>query len=392
MEPAAYGELALGMTVATLVNQVVMGPLGNSATRFYAPASEASDLQGYFTAVRRMVFSATALIIFAGLVLIVGLMITGQTVWIGLAASALVFALLSSHNSILNGIQNAARQRSVVALHQGMEPWARFLAAAGLMILLGTSSTVAMAGYAIGIMLVLGSQYAFSRKIVPGIMGGVVGGRSWSEQIWKYSWPFASWGIFTWAQQSSDRWALGLFASAQEVGLYAVLFQLGYYPMSMATGMAVQFFAPIFYQRAGDASDNGRNDNVNNLSRRLTGFCLGGTCAAFFAVFLLHTEIFRIFVAKEYASVSYLLPWMLLAGGVFAAGQTIALNLMSQMRTKSMVAAKIITALLGVIFNFAGAYLFGIRGIVFATVLFSFIFSVWMAFLSITTTSNPSVQ
>ncbi len=47
MEPAAYGELALGMTVATLVNQVVLAPLGNGATRYYARP------------VRRMICQAT---------------------------------------------------------------------------------------------------------------------------------------------------------------------------------------------------------------------------------------------------------------------------------------------------------------------------------------------
>jgi O-antigen/teichoic acid export membrane protein len=382
MEPAAYGELALGMTVATLMNQVVLGPLGNGATRFYAPADEAGDLPGYLTAVRRMVLSATTGIILAGLLLVVGLVIAKHTIWLGLAASALVFALLSGHNSILNGIQNAARQRSIVALHQGMESWTRFLAAAGLMVLMGATSTVAMVGYGMGVILVLGSQCLFFRKIVPKNVTESHDGRNWSEQIWKYSWPFASWGIFTWAQQASGRWALGILTTTQEVGLFAVLFQLGYYPMSMATGMAMQFFAPIFYQRAGDASDSRRNADVTNLSWRLTNLALAGTCAAFLMTFLFHTRIFRVFVAKEYASVSHLLPWMMLAGGVFAAGQTISLNLMSQMKTRTMAVAKIVTAFLGVILNFAGAYWYGTAGIVIAGVMFSVLYFLWMILLS----------
>jgi hypothetical protein len=47
-----------------------------------------------------------------------------------------------------------------------------------------------------------------------------------------------------------------------------------------------------------------------------------------------------------------------------------------------MMVAKIVTAVLGVIFNFAGAFLFGILGVVSALVLFSFIYFFWMAMLS----------
>lgn len=381
LDPAAYGELALGMTFSTLVNLILFGPLGSGVTRFYAPAVERSDLGGYLNAVRRLVLWVTGIIVLINLFAIVGLLVARRTEWIPITFVALIFAILSGYNSILNGIQNAARQRSVVALHQGIEPWARFLVAAGFVWWVGATSTVAIIGYAIGTLFVLASQYAFFRKIAHN-NNDVINQRSWYDQIFKFSWPFGVWGIFVWAQSVSDRWSLGLFASTQEVGLYAVLFQLGYYPISMATGMAAQFLAPIFYQRAGDGTNTQRNAKVSILSWRLTVLTLAMTGIVFFVAMMFHAQIFQLFVAKEYASVSHLLPWMMLSGGLFAAGQAIALNLMSQMNAHTMMMAKITTALMGVIFNFTGAYWFGITGIVFASVSFSLSYFIWMVILT----------
>jgi O-antigen/teichoic acid export membrane protein len=381
LAPADYGELALGMTVAALVNQTVLGPMANGITRFYAPAQEQSDLGGYLSAVRRLVLAATGFILLIILLAVAALLTAGLAHWAAIAGIALVFATLSGYNAILNGVQNAARQRAVVALHQGIESWIRFSVAAGLLLWLGASSTVAMVGYTVAVVLVLGSQYLFFRKTVRQ-SGAAADPRHWQRQVWKYSWPISVFGTFTWVQLASDRWALELFTTTREVGTYAALFQLGYYPMSMASTMAMQFLAPIFYQRAGDASDSRRTAEVNKLSWKLTGSALGVTGAAFLLALLFHRQIFQVLVAGEYATVSHLLPWMLLAGGIFAAGQTIALNLMSQMRTHTMMAAKIVTALAGVALNLAGAYWFGTGGIVIAAVLFSVLYFAWMAVLS----------
>ena len=46
LDPTAYGELALAMTLATLVNQTALGPLAQGVMRFYAPAVEQGNLGG----------------------------------------------------------------------------------------------------------------------------------------------------------------------------------------------------------------------------------------------------------------------------------------------------------------------------------------------------------
>jgi O-antigen/teichoic acid export membrane protein len=383
LDPSTYGELALGMTVATLVGQLILGPLSNGATRFYAPAMEQNDLGGYLKAVRNLLFSATGVIVLLMLFAITGLLVAGQAKWIVLVIASLIFAVLNGYNSILNGVQNAARQRSIVALHQGMSSWARYLIAAGFLLWLGSTSSVAMIGYATAIILVLGSQYLFFRKIIFKNVSLTTQEKDWQVQIWNYSWPFAAWGVFSWIQFASDRWALELFTTTRDVGLYAVLYQLGHYPMSLITGMAMQLLAPIFYERAGDATDRQRNANVSSLSWRLAGFILGMICLAFLVALIFHTHIFRIFVAKDYAHVSYLLPWVLLSGGLFAAAQTITLNLMSQMKTQLLIAPKIIIALLGGILNFIGAYWYGIVGIIVAGISTSLFYLFWMVMLSL---------
>jgi O-antigen/teichoic acid export membrane protein len=382
LEPAAYGELALGLTVAALVNQVVLGPLANGVARFYAPAQEQRDLGGYLRAARALVSAATMAIFLLALAALAGLVIAGRAQWLAITGAALAFAALSGYNAILNGIQNAARQRAIVALHQGIEPWARFLVAAGLLLWLGASSTVAMIGHAIAVLFVLGSQYVFYRRTLDAT-APVENQKIWQRQICRYSWPISVFGIFTWLQLASDRWALELFSTTREVGTFSALLQLGYYPMAMASTMAMQFLAPIFYQRAGDASDSGRTAAVSRLSWKLTALALGATGAVFLLALLFHRQIFSLLVAREYAHVSGLLPWMLLAGGIFAAGQSIALNLMSQMRTQAMMVAKIVTAILGTALNLAGAYWLGTAGIVIAAVLFSVLYFAWMALLSV---------
>ena len=60
----------------------------------------------------------------------------------------------------------------------------------------------------------------------------------------------------------------------------------------------------------------------------------------------------------------------------------LALKLMSEMKSATMTAAKIVTALMGVIFNVIGAALAGMQGVVGALVAFSGLYFIWMAMLA----------
>jgi O-antigen/teichoic acid export membrane protein len=384
LNPTQYGELALGMTIATLVNQILLGPLGQGVLRFYAPAVERGELGQYLYAVRRLVWMSIAVIGLLMLAGIVGLIAIGQAYWIAITLAALAFAGVNGCYSILNGMQNAARQRAMVAISQGLESWLRFLVAVGVIICLGATSSVAMIGFVGGGSLVLVLQWLYFRRVIPRSESRQLpDGTNWQQQIWQYSWPFSIWGLFYWGQVASDRWALGLFANTQEVAMYAVLFQLGYYPVSIATGTSVQFLAPIFFQRVGDATDKKRNMDANQLSWQLTTCAIGLTSVAFLFTFLLHAQIFRMFVAHGYQSVSYLLPWVTLSGGLFAAAQTISVNLMSQMKTKMMMVVKISISILSIALNFAGAYFYGIKGVVSTSVLISLLYLLGMSLLSV---------
>jgi len=382
LEPEQYGELTLGLTIAVLVNQVVMGGLTAGISRFYSIAAEKNELPEYLKASQRLmgyaVMTAGAITITS----IAGLLWVGHSQWILLATAALVLSVFGGCNSALVGIQNAARQRAVVALHGGAEAWLKILLAVSMMLWLGRSSTAVIWGYVLSSLIVTGSQLFFLQRMnrPQGAQTDTSG--DWGLQIWAYSWPFSVWGIFTWLQQISDRWALQTFSSGHEVGLYAVVFQLGYVPIGLVMGMAVTFLAPILYQRSGNTADQTRNLSVHRIAWRITFASLAITALAFMFTLLLHEWIFELLVATKYHEVSHLLPWVVLAGGVFASAQMLALKLMSEMKSEVMTTAKIVTAILAVGLNIYGASQFGSQGVVVALIAFSCIYFFWMVLLA----------
>jgi len=378
LEPAAYGQLALAMTAVMLLEQTSLGPLGHGVVRFFSPAAESRDLAGYLVSAFRLVALVSigigAILAAAGAVFL----FRQHTQWFWLLVAACALALFGGYNTIMAGIQNAARHRKVFAVHQGLDSWLRFLVAALLITLLGPTSTVAMFGYVLATCLILIPQSGFFYKFIIRQADWTSPQGDWRNQIFSFSWPFAVFGVFSWGQVASSRWALEGYGTTEAVGLYAVLFQLGYYPIFVGVSTAIQFLAPVFYGRAGDASDARRTASVRKMSRNFTVFCLIATVGLFLIAYLFHAEIFGIFVAAEYASVSYLLPWVMLSSGIFAAGQAIALNLMSHLQTQDMVAVKVITALLGIVANVIGAYLYGLKGIVIAGFVYAVPHSLWM--------------
>jgi O-antigen/teichoic acid export membrane protein len=382
LTPAQYGQLALGLTVAGLINQVVIGGITAGIGRFYSIAAEKNDLPGYLHASRWLVGYATAAVVAIALVLMAGLLWLGYSQWMGLAAAALAFSVFSGLNTSLSVLQNAARQRAVDAFHGGLGAWLKILLVAGVMFWLGSSSTAVVLGYALSSLLVTGSQLFFLRRLIPPRGEKPQTSANWGRQMWTYSLPFSVFGIFTWTQQISDRWALQAYASTQEVGLYAVVFQLGYGPSGLIMGIAITFLGPILFQRSGSATDQTRNTSVHRIAWRITFAGLLMTALSFVFAFFLHEWIFQLLVAEKYHAVSYLLPWIVMAGGIFAAGQMLFLKLMSEMKSAPMIAAKILTAILGVGLNIYGASKFGLQGAVGALVAFSGIYFFWMAWFA----------
>ena len=146
LDPKAYGEMALGLTVAMLVDQAALGPLSSGVTRFYALSKNEGDLGGYLKAVRQLLFFVIRIIICVAIFLAVTLFAARQEKWIPIIIMSLIFAVFSGCNSIFNSIQNAARQRLIVAFHQGLEPWARLLGVAGVVALWGAKGSMAIVG------------------------------------------------------------------------------------------------------------------------------------------------------------------------------------------------------------------------------------------------------
>ncbi len=382
LPPETYGEVALAITFVTLMTQLLIGPLSASLTRYYNFALEKNELPGFLGSSSTLALKislATVLIFTVGGAYF---FLSHQSDYLPLVFFTLAFALVSGINTLLDSIQTAARQRAVVAWHQGMGQWLRYLAAVGLVLILGSYPATAMAGYTLAAVLVLGSQIYFLQRKLPAI--SLIQSKpaaDWTDRILHYSIPFASWGIFTWLQLSSDRWALQTFSSMQAVGFYTVLWQLGYYPLMMAANVFAQFAEPVLFRQAGDGTQQERIDRAQRNTRRILVGAFISVALAVVAAAFLHPFIFELFAAPAYRSVSGFLPIMVLSGGMFACGQIASMTQLNRGASRALLWPKITTAIAGTLFNILGAAWMGLAGVVYAGAVFSILYLLWVYLL-----------
>ena len=382
LDPTQYGQLALALTLGTLICQVAFSGSMPGIMRYYSIALNKGETKEYFQASLRMMGYGILVALALSTLLLMSLPFFGKTELLGLVGLTIVFAILGALNTAQSMIQNAARQRKIVALHGSLDAWLKVVFAAGLLAWLGNSAKVVVAAYISSLMLVLISQAFFIRRLVTQKEISSKQSKFWETQIWQYSKPFVYFNAFTWVQASADRWALDTFTTSHEVGLNAVLLQIGFTPIGMLAGLMTTLVGPIFFQQSGDTTDASKNFKVHKQAWQITSIAIAATLMVCIFTYLFHEWIFNLLVAVQFRAVSYLLPWMILAGGLFAAGQMLSLKLMSDLNTQALVWPKIITSLMGAALSFTGAYFAGLTGVVIAAVAFSVLQLLWLGWLS----------
>ena len=282
LRPDAYGELALALTLSTLAQLVLLAPISASGLRFLATSRESDETDLFLEAIGLLFVCATVVVVALGVVS--GVLVWRLAAkWLPLLGAALLLSWVAGANTILDAIQNAARERNVVAWHQALGQWLRALLPLGLAAVYVAGSSMAMWAYCLAAALVFVSQLTlFWRTILSRVRWTAW---NWSAvrrkvaQLWGYSWPFATWGLFTWAQSSSDRWALEAFRQKADIGVYQVLYQVGYSPIVLITGFVTVVLGPILFARVGNAGPADLN-RAWRVLKRIIAASLAGTLFA----------------------------------------------------------------------------------------------------------------
>ena len=385
LTPSQYGELSLGLTLGVMINSVFIGPVSNGFSRFFWAAKLEQDSSNYFKAVFNIVLKVFILILFFSFLLIVIFSSFEYQKWINLIIASLFFGCFYSLNNMLNNIQNASRKRYIVAIHKGLMTISRFLFAILLIKFFGKTTINAIYGQAFGMLIVLLSQSFFLKRLVDQNSIGDIKEKLiniWELRIIKYSWPFATWGILSWFVNSIDKWALHFFSNPETVGLYATIYQIGFYPISILISLITSYIEPIYYQKVGDGNDSMKLKSTYRLAMRNNFILIGLLLVIVLMGFYFHEIIFSILVDQKYKSVSYLLGPMMLISLIEGMSRVISTILQTKKETKSLILPNCVTGLTGITLSLIGAYFYDIKGILFGSFINVIFRYIWFYCLS----------
>ena len=369
------GWLYMLLTVSSLFSQLVFGGLTNAFSRYYAIAKEEKKISDFSEDVAKLIAYGLGLCAVISLILLVGLKIYNVD---RLSQYFLVFiySSLVGVNGVFSGIENSARKRNVVAFNTLVLNASRiFLTAVALKFFKDDSIDAILMAYNFSVCLCLISQLVFIKNILPkfSFQSLRLFNGTYSKEILKYALPFSSWGLITWIYTSSDKWAIDLFDTTDNVAAFSAIYQIGYSPILLLVSTFITFVHPILFEKSGS------NKDFSNSKTKSMGLILliSSFIIALIVAFLglLSTrfgdKFINLALGNEYIHYSQYLVWFIVAAGLYSISQLMSLNYMIALESKKLASIKISTSVLGVALNFTLVFHFGLNGAIISMVIYS---------------------
>jgi len=372
LDVETYGQFAVGLTFAGLISLFVFGPMGQGVLRFFSICREQGSLQQYFEVLRRLHSRVLKLLcLFFMLAAAVGSLVD-ESRWTWLVLVSLLFGYLGGVNHLFLSLQNALRQRRIVALHQGGDIWLRIGLAVFLLFWFGKSADFAMTGYCLGMLVVVASQcrFAFRHELVE---------ENWQagdaqadkdnpiyQSMLEYIRPFLVFAVLGVFVLYADRWILLGMYSEREVGIYAALYMIASAPITLLMNLTGQFVLPVVFDQSGSMQLPGQAQR-SRRSIMLSVAVIGSLMLLIVLIaFLLGEPIIRLMSNSEFSA--YATSFWVIALGLclFHLGQLLVMQGLTQGRPHVYILPKAIQAVSFLLLALWFAHLYGITGVAVA--------------------------
>ena len=359
-----FGKFALALTLCNFVTQLIMGPLGQGVGRFYIEAEKSGELGGFWVAVKKLFKKSFALIfaIFLFVLSVINLLkyeVDAAVLFLGLA---FLFGYIGGLNDIFCSIQNMALKRYISVRNNLIDIYLRLIFISILVLLFDATAIIALLAYILSGLLALIINLIGKNSI------GMIASEAkqdWEGKIIGLAGNAFIWGVFVWLVQASDKWSIGFYSNAADVGKYAVIYNLSYVPVVMIFSVANTILAPLIF-KSGKIDLSGKSN--------LFLFAVASIIMGFLFYEFLGSTILVFFSSEIYAEYSNLMPVLYLSAVLYSIGDLFAIQRLGSMNFGVVKRNKIIAALAGLFFNILGAKYFGITGVAYSMLIYSFLY------------------
>lgn len=341
--PEIYGQVALLNGFIALGVAVFAYPFICAGMRMVPEClnnRERSDLYGV---VSSLTIWATALAI--------GLLILGGFLYGYLSHSGIVLFMLAGVLLAVTvrrelGIQLliGERKQRGASLWQTSDSVLRPLLAISLVVWGGAKAEWVVLGYILASML---SNSVWARLVKARIVIGKrsVSPRNFRRDVWNYALPLIPMELIFWFNGLGDRYVIGYFMTAAEVGLYAATYMIINEAFNRSAMVLLRIFQPVYFQ---SCSQNQSREGFRILWLWLT--CVLGLGVAGVSLLLITKEwVASWLLAKTYHSAVDLMPAIAVGCALHALATVVSQPLLANKRTRTLLWGRLCGAVAAII-------------------------------------------
>lgn len=247
--PLAFGEYALGLAIAGILQGIIYGPISQATMRFFADHKDNGQLTHFFDFLTRLQTKvAVHILVWGGLISFGAAQLFGNN-WGMVTITAVLIAVAGGANTTIAAIFSANRDRAAVALYQGVGVVLSTLFSIVAIKLWGGAGYVALVGSALGALIMATVYFHYLKRafVLPALSLRLTNKSDDMKEFVAFASPFVLFAVFGSIVNYGDRWMVQAIFRQEYVGIYTVLFLIANTPMNLFGTVVTQFVLPILY-------------------------------------------------------------------------------------------------------------------------------------------------